>query len=76
MCFCHFTFGVLGKVRYLIVSIPDTCLLFFFAMNISNEIDDIVGHAFLEVLRTYQVISLKGGCRFRRGGVMFMLQTS
>ena len=26
-CECHFTFGILGQVWYLIVSIPDLCTL-------------------------------------------------
>ena len=35
LCFCHFpiTCGVLGKVRYLIVSIPDLCLLSYYVQN-------------------------------------------
>ena len=30
LCFCHFPNGVLGQVWYLIVSIPDLCLLLYF----------------------------------------------
>ena len=31
MCFVTFPFGVLGQAWYLIVSIPDVCLLPYFA---------------------------------------------
>ena len=30
LCFSHFPIGVLGQVWYLIVSIPDLCLLPYF----------------------------------------------
>ena len=30
LCVCHFLIGTLGKVCYLIVSIPDLCTLTYF----------------------------------------------
>ena len=35
LCFCHFpiSYGVMGQVRYLIVSIPDHCLLPYFFLH-------------------------------------------
>ena len=30
LCVCHVPYGVLGQVWYLIVSIPDLCLLSYF----------------------------------------------
>ena len=30
LCVCHFPIGILGQVWYLIVSIPDLCILTYF----------------------------------------------
>ena len=42
LCFCHFPIWCLGKVYYLIVSIPDIChLLYFYSTQIQSEMVSI-----------------------------------
>ena len=38
LCFVTFPCGVLGQVLYLIVSIPDLCLLHFFDLKKNNDV--------------------------------------
>ena len=42
LCVCHFPIGILGQVWYLIVSIPDRCILTYFHLTeVQWDISDL-----------------------------------
>ena len=43
---CHFPIGILGQVWYLIVSIPDLCILTYFALS-SQWLEWLPGHVWM-----------------------------
>ena len=57
VCGCHFTIGILGKVWYLIVSIPDLCPLSHYlkGRNINKNIRTI-----FEVLDSVEEKEIQG----------------